>query len=299
MTNVNDPYQYGPPIPVQPSKPTGKQILTSSWAMLREDRQLLALPFLSALAALLAAGVLFVPGWALGAAITGNAGKGAAVGGVVAAFAASMVSIYFQAALVVGANIRADGGTPTLSGVLRATSKMMGPILSWAALTTTVGVAIRAAEERLGIFGKIIGFLGGLAWAIATYLAVPVVVAEGLGPIAAAKRSAELIRTVWGIGIRTTLRLGMIQLLLVLPSLAALVVGFVAVVSGSTVGIAVGIVLIVAAVLSLFALGAVFSAIYSYARAMIYRYATGRPVPGISAEVLAGAFMPKKKSRFV
>jgi hypothetical protein len=50
-------------------------------------------------------------------------------------------------------------------------------------------------------------------------------------------------------------------------------------------------------VLGLFAASAVFSAIASYARAMVYRYATGRPVPGIPAAAFAGVFTPRRGRR--
>ena len=39
-------------------------------------------------------------------------------------------------------------------------------------------------------------------------------------------------------------------------------------------------------------LSMVFSAISTYARAMIYRYATGRPVPGVDPQLFAGVFRP-------
>ena len=47
--------------------------------------------------------------------------------------------------------------------------------------------------------------------------------------------------------------------------------------------------------------GMVFAAIGSYARALIYRYANGRPVPGIDPMLFAGVFQPKKgiRRRFV
>ncbi|MGE5288082.1 MAG: DUF6159 family protein [Micromonosporaceae bacterium] len=327
MTEPSDPYQYGPsgqgqppygqapygqapygqapygayagygaPMPQPGAAPTGRQVLTACWALLRQDRSLLALPVIAMVAGLVAAAVLFVPGWAAGSAIGGSSHTGAEVGAVLAAFAASVVSIYFQAALVIGANERADGGTPTLGGVLRQTAKLMRPVLAWALVATTVGMAIRIAEQRLGVIGKIAGFLGGLAWAIATFLAVPVVVAEGLGPIAAVKRSAELIRTTWGTSLRTTLRFGLIQFALILPLLAAGVIGVTLLFLG-TAGAVLGALLIAIAVLGLFAMSAVFSAISSYARAMIYRYATGRPVPGIPAEAFAGVFTPKRGRR--
>ena len=296
-TTPYSPYgTYGAPVPPPPAQATGKQVLTACWALLRQDRALLVLPVMSALIGLVAAAVLFIPGWAVGSAIGGSGHTGAEVGTVLAAFAASVVTIYFQAALVIGANERADGGTPTLGGVLRQTAKLMRPVLAWALVATTVGMAIRVAEQRLGVIGKIAGFLGGLAWAIATFLAIPVVVAEGLGPVAAVKRSAELIRTTWGTSLRTTLRFGLIQLALVVPVLVAGFVGVVLLFQG-TAGVVLGVLILAVAVLGLFALSAVFSAIASYARAMIYRYATGRPVPGIPAEAFAGVFMPKRGRR--
>ena len=81
---------------------------------------MLWLPVIAAITGLIAAILLFVPGFAIGWAASGGqqASWGGWVGGVLAAFAASVVAIYFQAALVIGANQRADGGDPTLGGVL-------------------------------------------------------------------------------------------------------------------------------------------------------------------------------------
>lgn len=278
-----------------PRRPTGKMLLSACWGMLRQDRELLWLPAIASITGLFAAIILFVPGFALGWAASGgkNSSWGGGVGAVLAAFAASVVAIYFQAALVIAANERADGGDPTVRSALGQAWSHKGKILSWAALTTTVGMAIRALEQRFGAVGTILGFLGGIAWAIASFLVVPVVVAENLGPIDAVKRSSELIRQQWGTGLRTTLRFGVIQFLLFLPTIAAIVIGIVAVGSGSTVGTVIGVVLIVAGVAALLALSMIFSAISTYARALIYRYAVGRPVPGIDPQLFGGVFSLK------
>ena len=68
------------------------------------------------------------------------------------------------------------------------------------------------------------------------------------------------------------------------------VVGIAAVASGSTIAVAIGVLLIIAAVAGFFGLAMVFTAIGSYARALIYRYSTGRPVPGIDPALFAGVF---------
>ena len=45
---------------------------------------------------------------------------------------------------------------------------------------------------------RLVGFLGGLAWGLATFFVVPVLAVEGLGPIAAVSRSASVFRHRWG-----------------------------------------------------------------------------------------------------
>lgn len=167
------------------------------------------------------------------------------------------------------------------------------PILVWVALTTTVGLALRALEERFGALGKLLGFVIGLGWAAASFFAISVIVAEGLGPIDAVKRSGEVIRQTWGTSLRTTLRFGFIQFLATIPCIAAMVIGIMVASTGSAAAVALGIALLVAGIIGLVALAVLASAVTTYARALIFRYATGRPVPGVADGLLGGAFMVK------
>ncbi|MDO7869598.1 DUF6159 family protein [Nocardioides jiangxiensis] len=285
-----------PPV-VPATKANGRVILAASWSMLKADKQLLWVPFLSGVASVTAAVLLFVPGFLVGRTVGGTDDIGGYVGGALAAFAASVVAIYFQAALIIGANQRAEGRQPTLRGVLGAAWRLRVPILGWALLTTTVGLAMRALEERLGFLGKLFGFLGGLAWAIVSFLVVPVVVVEGLGPVAAVRRSSQLLRDTWGTSLRTTLRFGLLQVLVWLGLIAALVVGLVLAFTGPLTLTVAGVLLVVASILGFVGMVAVFSAISTYARAVIYRYAAGLPTPGVPEAALAGAFTPKKRRR--
>ena len=151
--------------------------------------------------------------------------------------------------------------------------------------------------------GKIVGFLGGVAWAVATFFAVPVIVADGLGPIDALKKSAHTIRGIWGTSVRTTLRFGLIQLVLMIGPfiliMAGVFVAMSATSNGSTHagGLATGIAIAAVGALLFIALGIVFGAISTYARALIYRWTTGRPVPGIDPALFAGAFAAKGRRR--
>src|SRR3954454_19043969 len=115
------PSPYAAPAPPVSRHATGKALLSASWGMLKQDRELLWLPMLGSLAALVAAGLLFVSGWFLGCALGGtdHHSWAGSLGGLFAAGAATVAGIYFQAALVIGANERADGGDPTLRGCLQ------------------------------------------------------------------------------------------------------------------------------------------------------------------------------------
>ena len=286
---TNDMSQAGPA--------SGRQILAASWTMLKTDRALLWLPVISALASLLAALILFVPGFLVARTVGDSDSVGGWVGGALAAFGASLVAIYFQAALVIGAFQRADGHQPTLGGVLAEAWRMRGPVLSWALLTSTVGVAVRALEQRVGVLGQILGFLGGLAWAIVSFLVVPVVVAEGLGPVAALKRSAQLLRDTWGTSLRTTVRFGVIQVLVLVGLMAAFAVGLVLVFTGPAVSTVAGVLVLLLVVVGFVAVVTIFSAVSTYARALIYRYAAGLAVEGVPQAAFAGAFVAKQRRR--
>ncbi len=65
-------------------------------------------------------------------------------------------------------------------------------------IAATVGLLLRAIEERVGWLGRIVVKLIGVAWALATFLVVPVLVTRDVGPIDAVKESAALLRETWG-----------------------------------------------------------------------------------------------------
>jgi Family of unknown function (DUF6159) len=282
---------HGPTRPVR-RHASGTQLMHASWALLRQDRELLWLPVLGAVFAVLAAVILAVPGVALGALADDSTVSqvGYWVALALALFAATCVSIFFQTAVVIGANERAEGRDPTRSLVLREAWKRKGRILKWSALTTTVGLLLRVIQDRLGAAGAIIGALGGLAWGVVSFLVVPVLVTEDVGPVSAVKRSATLLKETWGTSLRTTLRFGWIALVLWLPTLAVVGLGVWLLLQGGTAADATGAGLLVLGVFAGIVLATVFSAVGGYARALIYRYATGQATPGVEPRLLAGAF---------
>ena len=145
--------------------------------------------------------------------------------------------------------------------------------------------------EKLGFLGRLIEFGAGLAWTVATFLVVPVLAAEGVGPIKAIGRSGQLLNETWGenlignsgISIATSL----IGVVIALFGVAGYVLFERAQFSA---GITV-FVLAALAMLALIIVGSALSGIYSGA---VYYFAlTGDAPKGFDKSLIRGSFTRK------
>jgi hypothetical protein len=66
-------------------------------------------------------------------------------------------------------NERLEGRNPTVAGSIKVALSRYGALSLFGFLETTVGIIMRAIQERLGFLGGLIRIIGGLLWAIATY----------------------------------------------------------------------------------------------------------------------------------
>jgi hypothetical protein len=202
------------------------------------------------------------------------------------------VIFFFNAALVGAARIRLDGGDPTLADGFRLAASRWTAILGYAAIAATVGLLLRALQERAGFIGRWIVGLLGIAWTVATFLAVPVLVNENVGPIDAVKRSAELLKRSWGENLIGNVGLGFVFGLIVM-AWALLGIGAVmlALNAGATAA-AIGAGMV--AVIGFLLLGLVQSALQGVYAAALHRYAqTGQSGSGFDGALIADAFRVK------
>jgi hypothetical protein len=203
----------------------------------------------------------------------------------------SIVIIFCNAALVGAADIRLKGGDPTLGDGFRIAAAHLPQIVAWAAITATVGMVLRALRERGGIVGGLVAALGGLAWGLITFLVVPILVIEGIGPVDAIRRSGSLLRQTWGEQIVGGASIGLV---FGLAAVAIMLVGggFGVVLLSAALPLGVLLlVLVVIAVVVLSLLGSALSGIFTVA---LYRYATtGDAGPFFPQETVAGAFRPR------
>lgn len=259
----------------------------SSWAVLRADRELLWLPILSALASLVALVAFFVPALLINNGLTDETGATNPMA-VVLMLAGSLViaaiAVFFQGALVHGANERLGGGDPTVSSAISGAMARLPQLLGWALLNFVVGSILRALRERGGIVGAIGASLAGMAWNLVTFLAVPVVMIERRGPIDTVKRSTELFRRTWGENVAAQVGFGLLGLVAILPILpVAFVLGALGS-AGTVLAVVLAVAYISAVIVVMSALNAVFQTV-------LYRFAADGVVPEEFGETtIGGAF---------
>lgn len=259
--------------------PLGKQLFNSSRELFRQDRQMIWLPVLGGLFAVLG-GIVVGGGLAGVFSAAGLHGALYIVAGAVGLFVITFVAAFFNLAVVFAATDRLEGRTPTIASCLAQSWGRRRVLAPWALISTAVGLMIQAVEERAGFLGRILGFLGGLAWAVATFFVLPVVAFEDLGPFALVKRSSHLFKERFGAVVRSSVRFGLAYLGWFLLGIALVVLG---VLGASTSP--VFLVLTAAGLIVLVTVGMVTSVINLYLRTILYRYATDQPIPGIEYDL--------------
>lgn len=265
----------------------------SSWQVLRDDKQLVVIPLLSLLATVVLAVAVLLP---IGLIVRNGSGgySGSAplvwVLGFIGTVALTYVIVFFNAALVFAANSRFQGEPVEIADAIRAAAARSHVLLPWAIVSATVSIVLRAVEQRGGVLGRIVGSLAGVAWSVVTFLVLPVLVFEGIGPIAAVKRSGELFKHTWGENLMTNAGIGLVGLL-------AVVVGAVPLALLVAVGGPIAVVGIVVFVLWCVAVLLVSTALTGIFQVALYRFATGTPVPGFEPAQLERSFRTRGQGR--
>jgi hypothetical protein len=245
----------------------------SSWALLQKDRELAWLPVIGGLAAIAVGAVFFGPVLAM---LGGGDDNAVPIAGYLLIFLGyvAVASVFFlaRAAVIQGANVRMDGGDPTIGTAMRGASEHWAAVMGFAAISVTVGLILQAVRENGGIVGAIVSFIGDVAWGVLTYLVLPVIVIEGAGTITGIKSSSALVKRTWGEQVTANVGFGLLNLVLVLPAIA---LAFLAGPAGGVVAI-VGIAVAVVWFVAVSAIVATLTGIFQTA---LYRQATGRTVP--------------------
>jgi hypothetical protein len=279
----------------------GWGIAKTSWSVLKQHPRLLVFPIISGAALIVLVG-------AIGASVyLGRAHMAALLEflkrdnphdpivyavAFVFYFVCSFIVIFFNAALVFCAMQAFAGRPPSLRAGLATAAGRLPQILGWTLVAATVGVLLNALQNtlrnRLGFIGAFLGGLLEFSWAVTTYFVVPVVVADGLGPIAAVKRSAEILKQTWGESIGGAAGLGLISFAASLPAFVAFAL------AGASGGKGAAVATIAIAALYLIGVFIVFATLGAIFRTGAYIYATtGKAPSSMDPQLLQASFSKK------
>ncbi len=270
------------------------RLIKASTAVLRDDGELLLLPIISGAATLVVGGAFVWQAMSDGTFDGVKDGQAMPVSLYVWLFAFYLVQyfiiIFFNTALVGAALDRLEGGDPTIRSALALAARRIGPIFGYALVSATVGLLLRFIGERLGIVGRLIEAGAGLAWTVVTFLVVPVLAAEGIGPVEAIGRSTGLLKKTWGENIVGSSGISLVMGFLTVLAFLAFMGSVRLLPTYGTVALAL-MTACALAFITILAFGAALSAVYS---AAVYYYAvTGAPPANFDRELVRGAFAPK------
>lgn len=271
-------------------------LMKASAAVLQADKELLIFPILSSIGVLILTAIFVFPMIAVGFFEDMLAENSQYVTYIVLFLfyvVQYTVIIFANSALVGAAMIRLKGGDPTVGDGFRIAFQHIGNILGYALLSATVGLILRMISERSGNLGRFVISLVGLAWNLATYLVVPVLVIEGVGPVEAIKRSAGLLKKTWGEQIVGNFSIGLIFVLVTVLVILLGIPFFILAISLESLAliIAFGVIFLLVLVF----LGLINSSLTGIYVAAVYRYAAEGEASGFfDEEMIQGAFRLKE-----
>lgn len=193
------------------------KLAQASLEVLKQDKELLIFPLVSGIVMIFVTLTFLIP------TLVGNIfdrliNTGVPVFGYVVLFLFYLVQyfvVYFNSTALVGAAmIRLRGGDPTVKDGFQIALSRILPIAGWSLVSATVGLLLnmlsRNSEKKGGGVRSIVSSLLGAAWNVITFLVVPVIAVEGVGPIKAIKRSWNLLKRSWGEQIAGTISIGLV-----------------------------------------------------------------------------------------
>lgn len=267
----------------------GWQLTKKAWGVVREHPKLVKLPFIGGLLALIAAIVVAGPGLWLS---TSDTQSTQVVGYVligIGSYLASCIIIFYNVILAGAANEALMGREPDIAAARRVAMNRLPAIAGWALIGVVVSAIIRGLRDRGGIVGQIVGGLASAAWGIVTFLVVPVLALEQVGPIEAMKRSVGLVKNRWGQQVTGNLVIGGAAMIVTFVGGILAVAGVALLVSGAVGSSIAGAVLIAIGLAIAIGAGVIASATRGVFGVALYHYtAENQAVGPFTNDELAG-----------
>ena len=165
-------------------------------------------------------------------------------------YAASFIVIYYNVILAAAANDALEGREPDVDAARQIAKNRIPTIAGWALVSALVSVAFALLRDRGGLPGRIAASLGAAIWGLVTFLVIPVLALEGIGPIDAIKRSGSLVKSRWGQQVTGNFVIGGIGTVFTIIGALAVAGGVALMVSGTGWGVLGGVLVVAGLVIA-------------------------------------------------
>ena len=212
--------------------------------------------------------------------------------GLLAGYASTLVSVFFNVALAAAADEAMDGERMTLGEALQEALNCFASIALWSLISLGVGVLLNAIARRIPWGGRLVEWLVGTAWSLTTIFVVPLIALERAEPVPAIRRSAKLIKRRWGEGISGTVTIAAWTVVATIPAAIVLCIGLG--VAGRNPG--AGTLLIAVGFLAIIATCVLASAARNVFAVALYRYSLDEESGSFPLADLADPFERRQRS---
>lgn len=263
---------------------TTSTMLKASFGVIRQHKRLLVFP-----AASIAAEAVVIASFVVPYAMTKHGSSAEATQLTptadvllgVCTLVATVVSLFFSAALFLATADALTGGEVSVNAALRGSARRLPTICAWALASCTVSLIVRFVDRRVPIAAVVFG----IAWSCVTYLALPVMIFEGVGVREGVRRSKVAFRRTWREQTVGTVRLVGLSWLALIPAFIVVVIGL-GTVDGPEIFLSIAVALLWLGLCAL-----VVSCLTGVYRVAVYAFATTGVTPEqFSAMDLARAF---------
>jgi hypothetical protein len=164
-------------------------------------------------------------------------------------------------------------------------------VLLWSLFAGLIGYIIRAIEQRVGVFGKLIASLIGFTWSVACIFVIPTLVrdTETINPLQLLRHSAGTLKRTWGEFVVGFVGMQAVLIFYTMPFMLAICF-----IGGFTHHAVSPVLMVGAMFLTVFPLSWICQVANSVYRCALYIYATEGVVPGtFDKELLDSAWKVK------
>lgn len=174
-------------------------LMKSSLSVLKDDKAILVFPVLSGVFTIIVAGTFISPFLFSGFGPAPDFLEEASAAllfffGFCFYFVSYFIVIFFNSAAVIYAVDSMIGGNPSITGAIKQVQSRFSSLLGWTFIAATVGLILNTIENQSDTIGKIVISFLGLSWTVISFLVLPILVIEGMGPIDSLKASAKMLK---------------------------------------------------------------------------------------------------------